>query len=200
MATVTETNRTTKIPRSNSPSNGKPKIKSEESVNRFLIKNKGYEFIDGKLEKKEVPTAKHSGIATRFVIKLGIYLEKNNIGRVYADNTLFKIGANRRIPDAAFVSAEKVPPTGEPMDIWDFAPDIAIEVISPNERHNEVERKISDYFKAGVRQVWKIVPESKIVTIYFSPTKTKILTEKDEIVCEEILPEFRLKLSDIFID
>lgn len=200
MATVIEQTRTTEIPRTNSTSNGKRRIRSEESIRRFLIKNDGYEFIDGKLEKKEMPTAKHSGIATRFVIKLGIYLEKNNIGRVYADNTLFKIGANRRIPDAAFVSSDKIPTTGEPFDIWDFAPDIAIEVISPSERHNKVERKIADYFKAGVREVWKIVPESKTLTIYFSPTEIRVLTENDELTCEEILPKFRLKLSDIFID
>ena len=56
MTTVIETTRTTKIPRSNSvvKSNGQKRIRSEESINRFLIKNKGYEFIDGKLEKKEI--------------------------------------------------------------------------------------------------------------------------------------------------
>jgi Uma2 family endonuclease len=202
MATVIETTRTTKFPPPNSApkTNGKRRVRSEESINRFLIKNKGYEYINGKLEKKEMPTAKHSGIATRCVIKIGIYLEQNNIGRVYGDNTLFKIGANRRIPDAAFISAEKIPSTGEPFSIWDFAPDIAIEVISPSERHNAVEQKIRDYFAAGVRQVWKIVPESKTVSIYFSPSEISVLTENETLTCEEILPNFRLNLSDIFID
>ena len=202
MATVIETIRTTKIPRSNSvsKSNGQKRIRSEESINRFLIENKGYEFIDGKLEKKEMATAKHSGISARLTIKLGIFLEKNNLGRVYGDNTTFQIGSNKRIPDVSFVSAKKIPPTGEPLDIWNFAPDLAIEVISPSEKHNKVERKIREYFDAGVTQVWKIVPEFKTLTIYFSPTETKTLTEKDEITCEEILPKFRLKLSEIFID
>lgn len=202
MATVIETTRTTKIPRPNSvlKSNGQKRIRSEESINRFLIKNKGYEFIDGKLEKKEMATAKHSGIATRLSAEIWFYLKKNKIGRVYGDNTTFQIGANKRIPDVSFVSAKKIPPTGEPLDIWNFAPDLAIEVISPSERHNKVERKIREYFDAGVTQVWKIVPEFKTLTIYFSPTETKILTEKDEVTCEEILPSFRLNLSDIFID
>ncbi len=202
MATIIEQTRTTKIPRTNSisKSNGRKRVRSEESVKRFLINNKGYEFIDGKLEKREMPTAKHSGVATRFAIEIGIFLKKHKIGRVYGDNTLFTIGANKRIPDMAFVSNEKIPATGEPMDIWSFAPDLAVEVISPSERHNKVERKISDYFEAGVRQVWKIVPESKTLTVYFSATETKTLKEQDELTCEEILPEFRLKLSDIFID
>ncbi len=202
MATVSETTRTTNFPPSNSAlkSNGKRRVRSEESINRFLIKNKGYEFFNGKLEKKEMPTAKHSGIATRLAIEIGIFLKKNKIGRIYGDNTLFQIGENKRIPDTAFVSAAKIPETGEPLDIWNFAPDIAVEIISPSERHNEVEQKIKDYFAAGVRQVWKIVPELKTLTIYFSPTQTKILTETDELICEEILPTFKLKLSEIFID
>jgi len=202
MAAITETTRKTEIPISGAVS--KPKntgrIRNEASINRFLIKNKGYEFVNGKLEKKEMPTAKHSGIATRTIGGLGVFSKQNKIGRVYGDNTIFQIGANRRIPDVAFVSASKIPQSGEPLDIWNFAPDLAIEVISPSERHNKVEQKIREYFAAGVIQVWKIVPEFKTLTIYFSMTETKILTEDDVITCEEILPGFSLKLSDIFID
>ena len=176
------------------------KVRSEQSVRRFLLEHDGYKFIGGKLSKKESSSAKHSGISTRLTVEIGIYLKSNIVGRVYADNTLFKIGENRRISDAAFVSAAKIPAGGEPLDIWDFAPDIAVEVISPSERHNEVEAKIRDYFAAGVLQVWKIIPELKTLTVYFSPTETKILTETDELTCEQILPDFSLKLSDIFID
>ncbi len=202
MANVLETTRTTEIPLSNvvSKINKTGRVRSDASINRFLIKNKGYEYVNGKLEKKKMPTAKHSGVATRMTIKMGIFLEKNKIGRVYGDNTLFQIGENKRIPDVSFVSNEKIPPTGEPLEIWNFAPDLAIEVISPSETHNKVERKIREYFDAGVLQVWKIVPEFKTLTIYFSPTETKILTENDELTCEEILPNFRLALNEIFID
>ncbi len=201
MAAITETTRKTEIPISGAVS--KPKntgrIRNEASINRFLIKNRGYEFVNGKLEKKEMPTAKHSGIATRTIGGLGVFSKQNNFGRVYG-NTIFQIGANRRIPDVAFVSASKIPQSGEPLDIWNFAPDLAIEVISPSERHNKVEQKIREYFAAGVTRVWKIVQEFKTLTIYFSMTETKILTEDDVITCEEILPGFSLKLSDIFID
>lgn len=202
MASILETTRTTETPISSVGTNSpkQRKVRSNASINRFLIKNKGYEFINGKLEKKKMPTAKHSGIATRLTIELGIFLKKNKIGRVYGDNTLFQIGENKRIPDVSFVSNKKIPPTGEPLEIWDFAPDLAIEVISPSETHNKVERKIREYFDAGVIQVWKIVPEFKTLTIYFSPTETKILTGNDELTGGEILPKFRLALSEIFVD
>ncbi|CAN5667773.1 hypothetical protein BH24ACI2_BH24ACI2_04540 [soil metagenome] len=70
-----ETNRKTQLPVS-SVGTTSPKLRkfrSDASINRFLIKNKGYEFVDGKLEKRKMPTAKHSGIATRLTIKLGIF-------------------------------------------------------------------------------------------------------------------------------
>jgi Uma2 family endonuclease len=199
MIPVTETNRTTKISRSNSPTIGKRRIRSEESVNRFLMKHKNYEFVGGKLEKKSMPNAKHSGIAGRLTIEMGIYLKKHKIGRVYPE-AHFQIGADKRIPDVAFVSTERIPQDGEPQKFWDFAPDLAIEIVSPTDFYQDVLDKIYEYFKADVKQVWLINPEKEILTIYFSFAETKVLSKTDTLTCEEILPKFSLKLSDIFID
>ncbi len=199
MATVIETTRTTEIPHNTSPSNRRRRFQTEESVNRFLMKNKNFEYVSGKLEKKSMPNAKHSGIAGRFVIELGIYLKKQNIGRVYPE-AHFQIGADKRIPDVAFVSAEKIPQAGEPQKFWSFAPDLAIEIVSPTDFYQDVLEKIDDYFKADVKQVWLINPEKETLTIYFSFDEAKVLSKTDILTCEEILPKLRLKLSDIFID
>ena len=146
-----------------------------------------------------MPNAKHSGIATRLIIKIGIFLEKQNIGRVYSE-AHFQIGEDKRIPDVAFVAKEKIPATGEPQKFWDFAPDLAIEVVSPTDFYQDVTEKIEDYFSAGVQQVWIINPETEKLTVYFSPVEAKIYTKTDSLNCKEILPNFRLNLSDIFID
>ncbi len=199
MATIIETIRTTEIPRPKPASNGKRRFQTEESVNRFLMKNKNYEYINGKLEKKKMPNAKHSGIAGRLTGELFIYLKKNKIGRVYPE-AHFQIGADKRIPDVAFVSEDKIPPTGEPQKFWSFAPDLAIEIVSPTDFYQDVLDKIDEYFKAQVKQVWLINPEKENLTIYFSFAETKVLSKTDILTCEEILPKFRLKLSDIFID
>lgn len=201
MATVIETTRTTEIPRpdSISKSNGRKRVRSEESINRFLMKNKNYEYVNEKLEKKNMPNAKHSGIAGRLTAELWFYLKKNKIGRVYPE-AHFQIGADKRVPDVAFVSADKIPSTGEPQKFWGFAPDLAVEIISPTDFYQDVLDKINDYFEAKVKQVWLINPEKETLTVYFSPDETKILSKSDILTCEEILPKFRLKLSDIFID
>jgi Uma2 family endonuclease len=202
MSAVIETTRTTvnvPLPVSGIPPKQNRKFRDENTVNRFLATNKGYEYINGKVEKKKIPSAKESGVATRLSAELGIFLKKNKIGRVY-NEAHFQIRTNKRIPDVAFVSTSRIPTDGEPSQLWEIAPDLAIEVISPSDSYIKVFDKIDDYFAANVKQGWIINPIKKTFTIYFSPTETKILTEKETLICEDILPNFRLKLNDIFID
>jgi len=78
-----------------------------------LDPNKLYEIVDGQPEEKERHGARHSGICTRLMIKLGMYLKANRLGELYPV-TSFQIGVNERIPDLAFVSAAHIPPEGEP--------------------------------------------------------------------------------------
>jgi Uma2 family endonuclease len=82
--------------------------------------------------------------------------------------------------------------------IWTIAPDLAVEIISPNDLIEEVEAKIHAYFAAGVRQVWLLSPQFKTVTIYTSPTHSIILPEDAELTCEELLPGFRCAVSVLF--
>lgn len=175
------------------------KARSEAAINRFLSKHENYEFINGNFEKKSMPNAKHSGITGRLNSEIWFFLKTNKIGRVYPEAD-FQIGADIRIPDVAFISAERIPSAGEPQKFWDFAPDLAIEVISPTDFYQDVLNKIDDYFAAQVKQVWLINPKKNTSTVYFSPKKTKIFYKNDDLTCEEILPGFKLNLSEIFID
>ena len=146
MATVIETTRTTEIPRTKFATNGRRKFQIEASINRYLMKHKNYEFVNGKLEKKNMPNAKHSGIAGRLTGELFVYLKNNKIGRVYPE-AHFQIGADKRIPDVAFVSEDKIPETGEPQKFWTFAPDLAVEIVSPTDFYQDVLDKIDEYLK-----------------------------------------------------
>lgn len=167
---------------------------------RLIDAEKQIEIVDGKLEIKEMSGAKAGGVATRISAEIWFYLKQNKIGRVYGADTTFSIGENDRMPDVSFVSAAKIPSGGEPFTKWDFAPDLAVEVISPSELFSSVHTKIREYFDAGVRQVWIVSPFENTFSIYDSPTEIKILTAKDELVSEAILPNFRLALNEIFID
>ena len=163
-----------------------------------LNPDKEYEIVAGQPEEKEMGGGRHSGIGLRLSSALWVHVAAHRLGGVYGPDASFRIGVNERMPDVAFVSAARIPPDGEPDSIWPIAPDLAVEVISPNDLYEKVNAKIAEYFAAGVLQVWLISPEHRTVTVYHSPTRTEILLESDELVSEEVVPGFRCKVSELF--
>ena len=162
-----------------------------------LDPDKLYEIVDGQPEEKEMPGARHGGVCGRLTVKLGIYLTANPLGELYPE-TSFQIGRNERIPDLAFVSAARIPPEGEPEAKWPIPPDLALEVISPNDLYEKVYAKTMEYLTAGVQQVWLVSPEHHTVTIYRSATNIMAFAGDGELVSEDLFPGFRCPLREIF--
>ena len=79
-----------------------------------------------------------------------------------------------------------------------FAPDLATETVSPSDTMEEVEEKVLDWFKAGTRLVWVLIPKTRTVRVYRSPTDLTILTDQDELDGGDVLPGFRLPVARIF--
>lgn len=78
------------------------------------------------------------------------------------------------------------------------APDLVVEVISPNDRFYDVERKIEEWLAAGVRVVWIINPETKTVRILRATGSDVRLHQSDTLTCEELLPGFSCPVADLF--
>jgi Uma2 family endonuclease len=162
-----------------------------------LDDEKLYEVIDGQLEEKEMAGMRHGGVGTRLARRLGNYVEANGLGEVYGPDTTFKIGDNERMPDVSFVVEERLP-EDESTGIVPFAPDLAIEIVSPNDSAEKLADKIRAYFAAGVLQVWTVSPEIEGISIYRSLKNVEVFLIGDELTCEDLLPGFRLPLTDIF--
>jgi len=160
--------------------------------------DKEYEIVNGQPEEKVMGGAQHGGIGVRFIIRLGGFVEAQRLGGLYGPDTSFKIGENERLPDAAFVAASRIPEEGEPEGAWPIPPDLAVEIISPNDLYEKVMTKVIEYLTNGVRQVWLISPEHRTVTIYSSPTDVKVLQETDELDGGEVIPGFRLRVAELF--
>lgn len=155
-----------------------------------------YEIVDGEMEVK-MAGAKHGETCAQITGELFAYLKTNKIGKIYSSNTTFQIGSNERMPDVAFVSAERIPEEGSPSGKWEIAPDIAIEVISPNDVWDKVNRKVREYFAAGVQQVWLISQQEQEVIVYDSPTQIRVMTASEDLT-SELLPGFKCKVADLF--
>lgn len=158
-----------------------------------------YEVVCGEIRERPMPSPIHGRIQAKITSEIDQFLAKNNLGIVYTE-THFEFAKNlSRVPDVAFISFERFPKSGEDESSrWHIAPDLAIEVISPTDDYEDVQEKITEYFTFGVLQVWVISPETKTLTVYHTRKNVTILGIEDELVSGDILPDFRLKLSEIF--
>ena len=128
--------------------------------------------------------------------KLYNYLEQNPIGYAMTE-TNFRLWPNRpkesRIPDVAFIRKERMPE-----DLFRFppiAPDLAVEVYSPDDRLSDVLDKIDAYLAQGTQMVWLIIPHTREALVF---TKGIRFKTADFLTAPELLPGFELPVSKIF--
>ncbi|MFN0122219.1 MAG: Uma2 family endonuclease [Blastocatellia bacterium] len=163
-----------------------------------LDPEKEYEIVNGQPEEKIMGGARHGRIGHRLGRKIGNHTEALDLGEVYGPDTTFLIGTNERLPDVAFISRERMPATGEPEGRWEIVPDLAVEIISPNDVYEKVLTKVLEYLEAGVRQVWLVAPEQQMITLFRSPTELQVFTASQTLTCEDLLPGFRCELRELF--
>jgi Uma2 family endonuclease len=159
-----------------------------------------FEIIDG--QRVELPPMSVSAtlIATDLTTHLASQIK--GIGRTAMEGLFhlaLPIDRNRR-PDIAFVSFARWPkdrPIGSE-NAWNVVPEVAIEVISPNDLVEDLLTKLDEYFRAGVRLAWVVFPQQALVYVYESYTHVRVLTRNDVLDGGGVLPEFRLALNDLF--
>lgn len=144
-----------------------------------------------------------SDLANELAFVLNQFARAQALGRAVVE-ILFRIhvGENlQRKPDVAFVSYERWPRgrKAAPKDAWNVVPDLAVEVVSDTDTAWEIQAKIEDYFRCGVRVVWIVYPVQEKVYVYESPTRVDVRQRDEELDGDEVIPGFRLALSDLFL-
>jgi Uma2 family endonuclease len=158
-----------------------------------------YELVDGTLVEKgmgypESLLAMYLGsLITSFVIR-------HRLGVVAGEAGMMRLWPGRvRIPDLSFASWERLPNRRWPnKPIADFAPDLAVEVLSKSNTRREMAGKLREYFEAGVRLVWYVDPKKQVVTVYTAPDQSTVLRIDDTLDGGDVLPGFALPLRDLF--
>ena len=104
-----------------------------------------------------------------------------------------------RAPDQAFVSQARLEANPPPeRGYWELAPDLAVEIISPEDRAGEIEEKVRDYLQAGVRLVWLLYPLTRRAHVYAADGSVRVILEERELDGEDVLPGFRAPLAELF--
>jgi Uma2 family endonuclease len=105
---------------------------------------------------------------------------------------------NVRSPDASIRRRERLPEGVSPDTFVGDAPDLAVEVVSPSERDTELLQKMAEYFESGAREVWLLFPDRQQVYRYAAPLEMQILNAEDTLTGGELLPDFRVRVGELF--
>lgn len=156
------------------------------------------ELVDGVLVEKTVGYYE-SYLAVQLGYFLAGFVRRRRLGVVAGEAGMMRLSAGLvRIPDVSFVSWNRFPERRVPrVPIADLAPDLAVEVISPNNTVREMERKLQDFLAAGVQLVWYVYPERQEIHVY-TAERHDVLTIEQELSGGDVLPGFGLPLRQLF--
>jgi Uma2 family endonuclease len=159
------------------------------------------ELVDGVLLEKTVGF-KESELAILIAVALSTFVRTHGLGKVAgADGTIRLLPRMVRIPDVAFYSRERMRSVPRPVPpIPHLVPDLAVEVLSESNTRREMDQKLADYFRAGVRLVWYVDPQARTVQVFASPADVTLLTAADTLTGGEVLPGFALPLAGLFAE
>src|ERR1700722_5279320 len=168
-----------------------------------LVDTKGFELEDGRVVEK--PVGNKSGwIGTRLCVLIGMFLEKQPIGWVFGQETFYRCFPNQpnrvRKPDASFIRLGRLPSERVPDPFIAIAPDLAVEVISPRDTALRVERKAQQYLDAGIKLVWIVFPDTRIVHIYRLNGTTDRVGDQGRVSGEDVLLGFSFAVSELIPD
>jgi Uma2 family endonuclease len=169
----------------------------------YLLPDDGkrYELVRGALVCMAATGGQHGIIASRLDHRLRSFVEAHDLGEVCAAETGFRLAQNPdtvRAPDVSFIARERVVTQGVPEGYWPFAPDLAVEVISPSDRFDDVLTKVQEYLRAGTRLVWVFHPRTKTVTVYRANSEVQLLQGQEELSGEDVLPGFHCPVMELF--
>lgn len=156
------------------------------------------ELIDGEIKRMSPAGFQHGRIAMLIGASLSAYVRQRGLGEVAAAETGFILRRNPdtvRAPDVAFVSKERVVET---TGYFAGAPDLAVEVISPNDTYTEVNAKVLDWLRSGVRLLIVIDPSKKSAMVHRSMTEMLRIGVDESLSGGDVVPGWELPLRDLF--
>jgi Uma2 family endonuclease len=159
------------------------------------------ELVRGELVMMSPAGFNHGWYALNIATILNNFTKPRGLGVAVTAEAGFIISRDPdtvRVPDVSFVCADRVPPGGVP-GFFLGPPDLAIEVLSPNDRDIEVNAKVRDLIHAGCRLVWIIDPQNRSVRIHRTDFReVTVLQESDTLTGGDLLPGFAIEVAEIF--
>jgi Uma2 family endonuclease len=161
------------------------------------------ELIEGRLVHMSPTGDLHGGYESNFDEQLKAFVRKHNLGKVRVGEVGIYIRRNPdtvRGADVVFISNARYAKRQRQAGFLDVAPDLVVEIMSPDDRWQEVNEKLRDDFSIGVRLVWVGNPAEPAVYAYRSLTDVRRFGSDDELTGDEVLPGFSVRVATLFED
>ncbi len=161
-----------------------------------------YELLNGRIVMTPPAGWPHGRIEAKLVRLLDEHTSRLQLGIVLGSSTGFDLPSGDTVePDVSFISWKKLPGRKVPRAAMaELAPDLAIEIISRGNTAKEMDRKLADYFAAGVQLVWYVYPVPRQVKVYSARDQYVVVGEHETLTGGEVLPGFSLSLREFFAE
>jgi Uma2 family endonuclease len=159
-----------------------------------------YELDNGRLVLMSPTGRRHGQIHSAIAAALYTQGQQRGLGEAYVETgvVLWRNPDRMVGPDASFVMSRSLPARESSEGFLETIPELVVEVRSKNDAAAEIDDKVVDYLKAGVRIVWIVEPANELVVEHRVDRPAKMLGKADILKCEDVIPGFHLALADLF--
>jgi Uma2 family endonuclease len=158
------------------------------------------ELVRGEIVYMSPTGHPHGFLESNFDRVLGTFVHQHKLGRVFVGEVGIYTQRNPdtvRAADVAFISRQRWSQVRS-QSYLDVAPELVIEILSPDDAWGEVMEKLEEYFTSGVLAVWIADPKRQQVYIYHSLTEVQRLSAGDVLADDKVLPGFNVPVAELF--
>jgi len=174
-------------------------LMTAEELLALDLPNKRTELVRGRLMVREPAGYEHGRVAARILGRLSAHVSSTGCGELLAAETGFTLQRRPdtvRAPDVAYLRADRAPAPGT-RGFPELAPDLAVEVRSPDDSHRELAEKVADWLAAGTQVVWVVDPRARTLVVHTSDQAPRTLGEADTLTGGEVLPGFAVVVREL---
>jgi Uma2 family endonuclease len=161
------------------------------------------ELVEGRIVMMSPTGDDHGGYESNFDEHIKVFVRKHQLGKVRVGEIGIYIRRNPdtvRAADVIFISNARYAQRKQKGGYLDVAPELVVEIMSPDDRWSEVKQKLRDYFSIGVKLVWVADPSDRTVHAYRSLTDVREFSEADMLTGDDVLPGFSVPVAALFED
>jgi Uma2 family endonuclease len=176
-----------------------PAFVTAEDLASFTSDEYRYELVAGRVVRMSPVGFTHGRVVIQCAALLGQHVRAHRLGVVVTE-VGFKLASNPdtvRAPDLAFIVQRRIP-SPEPRGFWSGAPDLVIEVLSPEDRAPDMRAKVLEYLASGTPAVAVIDPDREAVAVHRPARPTAVLRSCDLLDLADVVPGFSCSVQDLF--